>query len=67
MTKGWTPSGDPPFALRFLALRFLALRFFALRFFLEIYSPAGDADSKNYFVTWPRISPPGLAAVWTLT
>jgi hypothetical protein len=22
---------------------------------------------KAYFVTWPRISPPGLAAVWTLT
>jgi hypothetical protein len=20
-----------------------------------------------YFITWPRISPPGLAAVWTLT
>jgi hypothetical protein len=62
MTKGWTPSGDPPFALRFFALRFLALRFF-----LEIYSAAGDAESENYFVTWPRISPPGLAAVWTLT
>jgi hypothetical protein len=22
---------------------------------------------ENYFVTCPRISPPGLAAVWTLT
>ena len=22
---------------------------------------------RSYFVTWPRISPPGLAAVWMLT
>jgi hypothetical protein len=24
-------------------------------------------ECKPYFVTWPRISPPGLAAVWMLT
>ncbi len=24
-------------------------------------------SSATYLVTWPRISPPGLAAVWTLT
>jgi hypothetical protein len=30
--------------------------------------PFGLSYPKQaYFVTWPRISPPGLAAVWTLT
>jgi hypothetical protein len=27
----------------------------------------GLTSSLDYFVTWPRISPPGLAAVWMLT
>ncbi|MET4746778.1 hypothetical protein ABIB08_001109 [Bradyrhizobium sp. RT11b] len=28
---------------------------------------AALTNPPGYFVTWPRISPPGLAAVWMLT
>ncbi len=27
----------------------------------------GEVVDVAYFVTWPRISPPGFASVWTLT
>src|ERR1700720_1041141 len=30
------------------------------------FDPACEPNSKRYFLTLPRISPPGLAAVWTL-
>jgi hypothetical protein len=32
-----------------------------------VFDPACELQGLYYLVTWPRISPPGLAAVWTLT
>jgi hypothetical protein len=53
--KGWIAAGRSTLFLFSTSLHLLKRR------------RRNKPNGRSYFVTWPRISPPGLAAVWTLT